>query len=60
MPNPIQDRLKDNRDEGFDARMANKHELSCPYVSSSARAAWLRGWRECDQQIKKLKKEGKW
>jgi hypothetical protein len=56
--NPIQDKLQECRDEGFDARMANRSLMSNPYERGTL--AWIRwdtGWYECDIQLKQLEKK---
>lgn len=52
--------LADARDEGFDARIADKPISVCPYeFGSLTRKRWLDGWGEADQQLHMLKQKGK-
>lgn len=45
--------------EGFDARMAGKSTLDCPYRGfpgagpDMARTDWFAGWRAADEQLEK-------
>lgn len=53
--NPIQSRLADCRDEGFDARMAELNMSDNPYsYSSCAWIRWRNGWRDANLQLQEL------